>query len=435
MVSEASTDGYAIIDKIDPSLRRLPHPVELLTADQISDVAEIPKSTILSAAADMDEIRSRAFASAIRQLGTSPGPSVWEALRVSLKERESVADAVETLMRARLDELSDDPALCLLLSGFESLDDDRVRQAVVQTCHELVDGFVPFLETVADTFGQRIGPTGSTMRSMLLIVLLGSSLARRVSDDASAEPTYDRFTIKALCQFFDTDPDGTVRDGDVDVLPPLRAPGPPVEGNLGQAVAAAAGLLLSGGVPVRFGMKLGDVLSQTGLSTAGFYRQFGSMAGFERALLERADSLVGRAMDDDFYEDILEFKAAGPSREHSLAEHFLAEASVASSEYVATTRPFNDVLPWLGSWVGSSIIVPAYSEVFVARGKFLEALAARSELEIVRGIEPTDLARIFFGIGVVVELVARIAPEPQRALRYFMVEQGQPIFASFFRPA
>ncbi len=417
MMSTSSKSDDQILDAVDYGAHRLPHPIDLLSADLMADVSGVPKTTLLSAASSLDSVRTDVLTAAISRLGVVPGEATWTAMRAGLAD-PSIGEGLASIMAARADELAEDPAFPYFLSGFDRLTAVGVADAVALACSEIVAELVPFVDTLllAESDGRAVKT--HLARMTLLATVLSMALERLIAGGANAFSNGEvsrRVAVKA-CRMLRVDtrsPD--VNEPNVDPYVPAPIARRLPEGSLGRAVEAAAEVMLSGGVPLRFGVRLDDVLQAGGLSSATFYRRFGSMAGFERLLIERTGLELVRGFRDGFFSDVLASIGDGSITADEAVGELQRRAVEQMALHVETKRPGTEVLPWMATEVGTQVFAPAFQQLNEEWGAFFSGFADELGAPLRDGIAGSEVAAALHATSWIGELLVRNAPNRELA--------------------
>lgn len=406
-------DVEAILDAIDYGPEHLPHPIDLLSADLIAEVSGVPKTTLLSAALSLEAVRMDVLAATISRLGVAPGEATWRAMRESLAAVDA-ASSLGSVIDARAEELAIDPAFPFLLSGFDQLACDAVASAVGSACSHLASELAPFVDTVLHAAGEQHDVSTHESRMVLVSSVLALALQRLLGVGVGG--TGNSSLKRCLTTGAGIGLLAEVRTPRPDELPTdPYVPGPVVrratEGSLGYAVDAAADLLLRGAVPLRCGIKLDDVLRASGVSSATLYRKFGSIAGFERKLIERTGRSIVRAFRDDSFDDVLTAVANGSMEPIDAIGELQRRASEQMDVHIESKRPGAEVLPWMGVEVGTQVFVPAFQAVTDEWGAFFLDFATMLGLSLPEGIDGPAVAATLHSYSWVAELLTRNAPD------------------------
>lgn len=423
MSKKAAPSVDEILDAINYKSERLPHPVELLTIEQAARHASIPKTTIDSAVAGSEQFRSMVFAEAILALPTIPGPAVWEALRRGLASG-STTEAMALLLDARALEIGQHPALALFMSGFDALDDPRIAEAVRWVSCDLVRQFLPFVETaIGETESLESPLFNGEGELVVLHVLLVESfrrMARFPDNDDELDRRLTRTAVGVIegelsrfqCASRETSTHSVIGDPE---HPPTR-----VEGRLRDAVIAGAELLIAGKVPFSIGMTVDEIAEAAGTSVATFYRRFGSLAGFERALLDRVGHELMMAFPDEFFDELLEGVRVGLVDPAEGLARFNAAGAERTHEHIENGRPGRHVTPWLGAHFDSVLFETASSDILVRRAEFYEEFTKMAGLTIREGLNGAAIAELLGTHSAVAEGLVRAATDRDRALMVFL---------------
>lgn len=411
-MSRASKTFEQILDAVDYQVDRLPHPIDLLSADLIADVSGVPKTTLLSATSSVEALRLDVLAAAVTRLGMVPGEATWAAMRSSLSATRS-GHGVAVVLQARSDELASDPAFPYFLSAFDRLSSPEVAAAVATVCSQLVDELAPFIDTVLHATGEDGRVQTHLSRMSMLSSIMALALQRLIGGGADFPTAEARAQVAANAGFGLV---SDVRAGATDETE--RSPFLPVaadwrtnEGALRQAVDAATDVMLSGGVPLRFGMKLDDVLKASGVSSATFYRRFGSMAGFERKLVERTGRDLVLGYRDDFFAGVLASIADGSMSVATAIGELQRRATNLMDLHVRTKRPGTEVLPWMATEVGTQVFAPAFREVSEERGDFFLSFAEGLGLPFGDDLDAPAVGSTLHVYSWVAEMLTRQAPD------------------------
>lgn len=406
-----------ILDAIDYRSETLPHPVELLTIEQAARHASIPKTTIDSAVSGSEQFRSMVLAEAILALPVEPGPAVWEALRCGIRSG-STTESLSVVLSARARELSKHPSLALFLSGYDWLGDPRVAAAVHWVARDLLDRFLPFVETVLDT---AITPLFDGDGELLLLHVLLVEAYRRMVEFGTSEEKPDWMLSLASARIIEAEiaqfQQDRVDDGVRPLIPRHERPPARTEGRLHDAVVAGASLLIGEQIPLSIGMTVEDIAAAGGISVATFYRRFGSVASFERALLSRVGREVLSAFPDDFFSDLLEGVRNGSVDDACDAiDTFNNAGALTTWKHIQTGRPGREVMPWLGSRVGREAFLTAAIDVVAVRGNFYEEFTKLAGHSLADGFTGRTAAEVLGTHSTVAESLIRGAVDRDRAL-------------------
>ncbi|MEZ5226599.1 MAG: TetR/AcrR family transcriptional regulator [Acidimicrobiales bacterium] len=396
----------------------LPHPAALLTIEQASNVAGVPKTTVDSAVSGSNQFREMVVAEAIGQLQTQPGPETWQALRKGLRG-SSLVETVALVLDARASELADDPAFALFLGGYDCLEKERVAAVVDVAASEVVRRFVPFIETAVATFGDDpLVSVGADQAFLMLHVLLTEAYRRLPGcprPEPAADATLTQQSAALIVDEFASVVEATVSGAwDTFLGPPFDSHVPPV-GRLATAVRAGAGLLLSGAVPVSMRLTIGDVTAATGLSTAAIYRRFGSLADLERALLERVGREILVCFEDDFFDSLLERVRSGAMPVGEAFSMFTERAAAEVADHIERGRPDRQIIPWMQHAATAEIFRNAYRAGYQLRGAFYEEFGALLGLRPADTLCGADVSAILSAHSVISELILRRAPDRETA--------------------
>lgn len=406
-----------ILDTVDYRVDRLPHPIDLLSADLIADVSGVPKTTLLSAATSLDALRMDVLAAAVARLQVVPGEATWTAMRESLTA-ERAGHGLAAVLHARAQELAGDPAFPYFLSAFDRLASPEVAAAVATACSLLVNELEPFVGTVLHATGEDCKAQTHLAKMSALSSVLVMAIQRLIGGG--------EFPSSSVCLKVATnagfgllaDLRASPSDGETSPYLPTPTVRRPPQGTLGQAVSAAVDLMLSGGVPLRFGMKLDDVLRSSGMSSATFYRRFGSMAGFERKLVERTGRDLVLGYRDDFFAGVLASIADGSMTPAMAIGELQQRATRLMDLHVRTKRPGSEVLPWMAADVGTQVFAPAFREVSEERGIFFTSFAEGLGLPLAGGLDGTAVAATLHAYSWIAEMLTRQAPDRERTAAF-----------------
>ena len=409
MMSRATRGDDEVLAAVGFSVDQVPHPVALLSADLIADISAVPKTTLLSASS-IDAVRWCVLLEAITRLDVVPGAATWAAMRASMSEGDPSPTPV---LRARADDLAADPAFPYFLSGFDHLAVEGMPEALATTCSHIVDGLVPFIDTVLLAGeGNRI--VGHESRMTVLLTVLSMALQTLTTADSShhRQPAAAKALLVGA---WEPDVAGSTADPYVGSTTTWQSH----EGSLGRAIEATADLVLAGGVPFRVGLKLADVLRDTGLSSATFYRRFGSLLEFEQRLIKRAAPELVRSFRTDLFDGAATSFTGGEVDPDDVIAELQHRAAAKMSRNAQGKRPGSEVLPWMGTTIGTQVFAPAFNQLHDEWGDIFGRIAAELGLPAAETMDRTAVASMLHASSWIGELLTRNAPN-QRDAAVFM---------------
>ncbi len=432
----AACTAREILDRVGFTTDDLRHPLDVLTVEAAAEAAGVAASTVNSAVGKANDFRIEVLRHGIRCLDTRPGLKTRTALRDGLASRGAVDELgnapptslLANVFDARVDELANDPAIPLFLSAFDYAVDLETQWLVSRKLEQLVDDFFPLLATTRAVGGKsNANDPHPQTRFALLLLLLSATYRNLVHTDQA-----DR---EVLAQLF-----GEVLDVELDreAQPsPLR---PSVFGSeihrcacssepLHQALTAGVRLLLEQQVPLSTSLSVTEVLSRSGVSTATFYRCFGSIHDFHLESIRHAghrwienSDLSRFLLDLERAES--DAKARGETICYPRGLHlFLTSGSDIKHRQVADGRPGRQVTPWLGSQAIRPYVTATFSDAFAERGSFIQSLQNRLGATTRDGLTPSSMAAIAHSVGVVSDLLIRLS-EDQSASTAHMIDVG-----------
>ncbi len=421
-----------VLDAVSYHPEVLMHPVELLTIEQAADGADLPKTTINSAAGGTAHFRELVLAKSISRLRCEPGPDTWAALQRGLRSG-SIHRSVAELLGARASELAADPAFAFFLSGFDRLDCTPIAATVDGVARHLVRCFVPFIETGISASSDEAPTAMRGDNAFVIMHLLLAEAFRRLmrfpADDAALDARLTANAATVLLSELGHEP-STEADWDAYFAPELPVWAGP-DGKLGLAVSAGADLLLSGAMPLSTRMTVSDITTATGINVAAFYRRFGSIAGFERIMLERVGRGLIQAFNDEMFEELLERLRSGEIGAADALETFNSSATEALRRHVEEGRPGRQVLPWLGTAVGREVFTDAFRESVAYRAMFYDELSTLIGLPLAAGINGTTVASVLGTHSQISEMLIRNAPD--RSAGFEVMQSRLPfVYATLF---
>ena len=401
----------------------LPHPVELLTIEQAARRASVPKTTIDSAVSGSEQFRSMVFAEAILALPVEPGPAVWAALRRGMGSGYTVSWLAD-LLTARAGELAGHPSLALFLSGYDYLEDQRVADAVHWLARELLDRFLPFVETVIGGAEAGEEPLFDAAGEMLVLHVLLVEGYRRMVGLAADDAATDRQLSCAAARIIEAEVEMFQHErserADQPLLPRPDAPPDRPEGRLRDAVRAGAILLVEGHVPLSIGMTVDDVVAAAGISVATFYRRFGSVGAFERALLDRVGREVLSGFSDEFFAELLEGVRAGEIEARDAMDVFNASGSATTWRHIEEGRPGHQLTPWLGFAEGRKAFHLWAVDTLSVRAEFYEEFTKLAGGSLVNGLTGRTVAEILGTHSTVAVALTRASVDRDRGLELLL---------------
>ncbi len=419
-----------LLDLMAYSPELLMHPVDLLTVEQAANHAGVPKTTVDSALAGVQEFRSLVVAESIDELATDPGPSTWAAMQRAIAA-ESLDAGLAEILRARSVELATDPAFALFLNGHDQFDDPIITRAVAHTSDRLITSFVPFVETVSVAAGGPACLTPEVAFAALHALLTEAYrvLTRLAGDDADLDRRLALDAGHFMAIELDRPPNGLPWDT---YFPPLPPAAEPLNGRLAQAVRAGADLLLTASMPLTTRLTVSEITSTMGISVAAFYRRFGSIAEFERMMLERIGQGVIYGFGDEFFDNLLHSIRQGEISSIEAVTTFADNGAMAVRRHIESRRPGHQVVPWFGTELGNEVFSGAYRDAYARRGAFYDELAAFAGLSFIGDITGATVSAVLNAHSFIAEMIVRRAPD--RAAGLEAVESRIPVvYASLYR--
>ncbi len=412
-----ASDEVALLDRVVLTPAEIPHPVDLLTVEQAATHADVPLSTVDSAVSCAAEFRCLVLEQSIRTLSTSPGPRVWAALQKTVDANGSELH-LGPIVAARAQELADDPALPLFLTGFGRLDDPGIRLAVNDVLCQLVAELWPFIRTAYAAFAEPcpLVPTADSEFAGLLY-LLSDALRRLVfpAKDPDEEDRVSAVVASLMRQAMDAElkPSGAVLFPDVDDMHPRK-----VRGVAADAVAAGVELQRTGAILPATTLSVVEAARRCDISVSSFYRRFGSRSEFERRLFLRSEHVLVEVFGIDHHRQILDdLKQEVATRQSDTSPadgmaYFVHTVFQRVSSHVAAGRPGTEALPWLNSPVLAPVIRHSFRNLFEERGAFLDKVLEYTRHRSGIAVEGADLAAILGTVAMILEGLIRNSPQP-----------------------
>lgn len=416
-----------LLDRIDFTAAELRHPVDLLTVERVARRAGVPVTSLDSAIQSADCLRLEILAESIRSLDCEPGNQTWAALRQSIASvrsgdsRESGDGGVITpLIAARGQELAEDPAFPLLLSGFDRLDSLEHQLLARRMLRSVFEAFWPFISTACS--GSPLDcPEEPTPQIENRVTLLLTADAYRRLLGASALDDEGEFVLSSvlasvIAAAFAVDP----MSDEIDplVTPPLVEIERPVTNPLTDAaIRAGAQILLGHEVPFTTSISVAEARRRTGLSNTAFYKTFGSLPALDQHILERAHRDIAGGFADDFFDQVLADIRAGDF--DGGIERLAAHNTEHQRVHVSEGRPGHQLTPWLGYDDVGSVVSEAYAKKFIERGgKFYADFIETLGCALRPGLDRRSVAGTLNAVSVVSDYFIRIAPDREQALAW-----------------
>ena len=398
-----------LLDLMAYSPELLMHPVDLLTVEQASNHAGVPKTTVDSALSGVQEFRSLVVAESINELATDPGPSTWAAMQRGIAA-ESLETGLAEVLAARAVELATDPAFALFLTGHDQFDDPIVSRAVARTADRLIRCFVPFIETVSVSNGstERLTPEAAFATLHALLTEAYRVLTRLAGDDADLDRRLAADAGRFMAVELARPSNGLSWDT---YFPPVPPADEPLSGRLAQAVGGGAELLLTGSMPLTTRLTVSEITSTMGISVAAFYRRFGSIAEFERMMLERVGRGVIYGFGDEFFDNLLHSIRQGEISSIEAVTTFAENGAMAVRRHIESRRPGHQVVPWFGTELGNEVFSGAYRDAYARRGAFYDELADFAGLSFIGDITGATVSAVLNAHSFIAEMIVRRAPD------------------------
>lgn len=431
-----------LLDLVALTPSELPHPADLLTIEHAATHAEVSATTVDSAISSAAEFRQLSLEHAIRSLSTAPGPSVWTALQDTIGPAGAQLD-LGLILAARAQELADDPALPLFLSGFARLENPSIQLAVNDVLCRLVIDLWPFVQTVYAAFGERcpLVPTAD-FEFVGLVYLLSDAMRRALfpAADPSDDQRISDIVLSLLQETIEAGPPlaKTTLFPVVDPIGHKHSTGVAAD-----ALTAAVDLLRSGQIPPSTTLSVADAAKRCGVSVSTFYRTFSSIGEFESQLFRRAEVLLSGGFTTDFLFQVLEeMELQQASAEVNAAEqpvetpiaYFVSRVLEQQNRHIVEGRPGLEIVPWLHSTVLGPLVRRSLRARFEERGRLLTKLFEVTGSQPRVDLDGASLAAVLGTLSTVFELLLRNSPDPRAAAA--SMEPGKTMFiAKIFAPA
>ncbi len=412
-----------LLDSVGFAASELPHPVDLLTVEMAAEAAGLPATTVASAVASADDFRDLTLQAAIRLLETTPNDDVWTAMQQTVVR--SVADrSLSDVLGARAQQLADDPGFPLLLSGFERLDELGTASAVNDTLRSLVLEMWPFIQTVRSAAGQSVppDPTEEVLFGSLLC-LLGESIRRLLAptDSPEADAVFSELLATLLTGVIDAEPRPTAPGSLLPETTTLHRRS--VNGLAVDAVNGGAQLLLGSAIGPATSLTVAEAATRCGLSTAHFYRVFGSMGEFENQLIRQVGGSLADSFAEHFFHDDLErIESSEENRPDSRAVFatYYSQTVDLHRHHAETRRQGVELLPWLNSSLLGPLVTRSYQDRFGKRGEFFARFMSSLDLQPVGGLSAIALASFMGVASIAIEFLLRNAPDRDETDAYLL---------------
>lgn len=305
-----------LLDRIGFTAAELRHPVELLTLDLVASRAGIPVTSLDSAVESAEAFRQGVLDVVVRSLDTAPGHASWSALRVSLStvrgDREAgdrVGEVIQPLLAARAQELAEDPAFPLVLSAFDRFDAPELMLIARQVLRSVFREFWPFLVTVCDGSSIQCAEEPTPAVEAVVTVLLTADAYRRLLGAAALDRAQDYrlsgILADVLAAALRVEPSSPLPAAADWVLQDTIVDDRAASGRASAAKRAGAEILLGRELTFTTSIGVSEARRRTGLSNAGFYKAFGSVAELDRLILSRAHREIAEGFREEFFEATL----------------------------------------------------------------------------------------------------------------------------------
>ena len=426
-----------LLDRVALAPAEIPHPADLLTVEQAATQASVSVSTVDSAIPSAEEFRGLVFEETIRTLPTEPGDSVWAALQETVSGPDLTLGPV---LGARAQELAEDPALPLYLSGFERLDDPGMELAVNDVLCKLVVDLWPFVQTIYSAFGEPCPLVPSAEIEFVgLLHLLSDALRRSLLPDQNQGESQKASDLLAelLVEAVSTPVPSTGARLFPQVDPTNRRM---IKGVGREATDAAVQLLRSGLVEPTTTLSVADAAERCEVSVSRFYRTFNSMADFELRLFQRAGrSLTSNTTLKLLVQEIEHTEVRNDSSEHEVQAHentiplFIRRVTRHQQHNIANGRPGLELLPWLQTLVLGPVVRQSVNSRFAEVGQLIDRLYALTGAQSAADMNGADAAAVFATQSMVFELLVRNSPNYE-ASSVFKGPEDSSFIEKMFKP-
>ncbi len=344
---DISKQARLILDSVAFELHALKHPVEALTIEAASSAAGVSASTVTSSVRGIDEFRQRTLAHLLSQFQSSPSAEVWEATQNSIVRKYKLLPALAIFLDAVSHQLAADPVLPFVIgtAGPAAMERDQVEHAI----RSFNQGFAPLLITVAAAAGLdlRQHAQNPALHRTLWIAACAAAVEPILRGDQCSTSEDRTITFAEGLQFV---LEGLQSSPPVEPLTPATEiqTRPKRSASLQRAIETGAELLLQGRLKPSVDLTVAEICRRSGVGFSAFYRQFQTLAEFNRVAIGEAGRKARAANIASFNQD-LEQVALLTAPDWDTLVPSLVELYIQASDLDRIDRVEAPLWPWLNT--------------------------------------------------------------------------------------